>query len=180
MRIIQPTGPFLCPTCAQRRRSSLRYCERNAHQLLPECPEHHIPSGGPTGASWRAATPPLATMPRDAEPGAESGGPSSTTTNPAGPCRPGSSPSGPSARASRGSSKTDRSSEEALWAFPRSDNLGEWCLLGVNLGYDGDTIAAIYGQPAGAYYGLPRQWREVIAQGRLILGLADGLLDAAR
>ena len=43
MRIIQPTGPFLCPTCAQRRRSSLRYCQGDNHGLLPECPEHHIP-----------------------------------------------------------------------------------------------------------------------------------------
>ena len=51
MRITEPTGPFLCPTCAQGRRSSLRYCDGDAHQLLPECPEHRIPlrwtNGGP-------------------------------------------------------------------------------------------------------------------------------------
>ena len=43
MRIIQPTGPFLCPTCAQRLRSSLRYCDGDAHALRPECPDHHRP-----------------------------------------------------------------------------------------------------------------------------------------
>ena len=43
MRIIDPVPPFLCPHCAQRLRSSLRYCDGVAHQLLPECPEHHIP-----------------------------------------------------------------------------------------------------------------------------------------
>ena len=43
MRIIEPQPPFLCPPCAQRFRSSLRYCEGNSHQLLPECPDHHIP-----------------------------------------------------------------------------------------------------------------------------------------
>jgi ADP-ribosylglycohydrolase len=52
----------------------------------------------------------------------------------------------------------------------------------VNLGDDADTTAAIYGQLAGAYYGIdgiPRGWRDVIARGELILGLADGLLEAA-
>ena len=43
MRIIQPTGPFLCPTCAQLCRSSLRYCDGDAHALRPECPDHHRP-----------------------------------------------------------------------------------------------------------------------------------------
>ena len=52
----------------------------------------------------------------------------------------------------------------------------------MNLGDDADTTAAIYGQLAGAYYGIdgiPREWRDVIAQGELIIGLADGLLEAA-
>ena len=52
----------------------------------------------------------------------------------------------------------------------------------MNLGDDADTTAAIYGQLAGAYYGIdgiPREWRDVIAQGELILGQADGLLEAS-
>ena len=43
MRITEPEPPFLCPPCAQRLRSSLRYCEGARHTILPECPEHHRP-----------------------------------------------------------------------------------------------------------------------------------------
>ena len=52
----------------------------------------------------------------------------------------------------------------------------------MNLGDDADTTAAIYGQLAGAYYGIdgiPREWMDGIALGELIIGLADGLLKAA-
>ena len=81
-----------------------------------------------------------------------------------------------------GSGYVVRSLEAALWAFHRSDTFRQGCLLAVNLGDDADTTAAIYGQLAGAYYGIdgiPRGWRDVIARGELILGLADGLLEAA-
>ena len=81
-----------------------------------------------------------------------------------------------------GSGYVVRSLEAALWAFHHSDSFEEGCLLAVNLGDDADTTAAIYGQLAGAYYGIngiPREWRDVIARRELILGLADGLLDAA-
>jgi ADP-ribosylglycohydrolase len=80
-----------------------------------------------------------------------------------------------------GSGYVVRSLEAALWAFHRSDTFRQGCLLAVNLGDDADTTAAIYGQLAGAHYGIegiPREWRDAIAQGELILGLADGLLDA--
>ena len=40
---IAPQGPFLCLPCAQRLRSSLRYCDGDAHALRPECPDHHRP-----------------------------------------------------------------------------------------------------------------------------------------
>ena len=46
---IAPQGPFLCPSCAQRLRSSLRYCDGDEHALLPECPEHHLPLRWSTG-----------------------------------------------------------------------------------------------------------------------------------
>ena len=81
-----------------------------------------------------------------------------------------------------GSGYVVKSMEAALWAFHRSSSFEEGCLLAVNLGDDADTTAAIYGQLAGAYYGIdgiPREWRDVIAQGELIIGLADGLLEAA-
>ena len=65
-----------------------------------------------------------------------------------------------------GSGYVVRSMEAALWAFHRSSSFEEGCLLAVNLGDDADTTAAIYGQLAGAYYGIdgiPREWRDVIA-----------------
>ncbi len=68
--------------------------------------------------------------------------------------------------------------EAALWAFYRSETFEEGCLKAVNLGDDADTTAAIYGQLAGAYYGvdaIPRNWREKLAERELISGLADSL-----
>jgi ADP-ribosyl-[dinitrogen reductase] hydrolase len=51
------------------------------------------------------------------------------------------------------------------------------------LGDDADTTGAIYGQLAGAYYGLdgiPERWRRVMALGDQILTLAEGLLSLAQ
>ena len=81
-----------------------------------------------------------------------------------------------------GSGYVVKSLEAALWAFHRSDSFDEGCLLAVNLGDDADTTAAIYGQLAGAYYGIddvPQEWKDVISRRELILGLADGLLETA-
>ena len=77
-----------------------------------------------------------------------------------------------------GSGYVVKSLEAALWAFHKSSTFEEGCLLAVNLGDDADTTAAIYGQIAGAFYGLdgiPPQWRELIAEGALITKLANGL-----
>ena len=81
-----------------------------------------------------------------------------------------------------GSGYVVKSLEAALWAFHRSETFEEGCLLAVNLGDDADTTAAIYGQLAGAYYGIdgvPQEWKGLIAQSELIIGLSDGLLEAA-
>jgi ADP-ribosylglycohydrolase len=51
--------------------------------------------------------------------------------------------------------------EAAQWAFYNSDNFKEECLKAVNLGDDANTAGAIYGQRAGAYYGIieiPKRW----------------------
>ena len=72
--------------------------------------------------------------------------------------------------------------EAALWAFYRSESFREGCLLAVNLGDDADTTAAIYGQIAGAYYGLdgiPSEWRGRIAKAELITQLCDRLTALA-
>ena len=68
--------------------------------------------------------------------------------------------------------------ESALWAFHRGGSFEEGCLLAVNLGDDADTTGAVYGQLAGAYYGLqaiPKSWREKIALGQVISSLAERL-----
>ncbi len=44
--------------------------------------------------------------------------------------------------------------EAALWAFYNSESFDEGLILSVNLGFDADTVAAVYGQIAGAYYGI--------------------------
>ncbi len=52
----------------------------------------------------------------------------------------------------------------------------------VNLGDDADTTGAIYGQIAGAYYGveaIPSEWREQLTMRAEIEGMADRLYDMA-
>jgi ADP-ribosylglycohydrolase len=68
--------------------------------------------------------------------------------------------------------------EPALWAFHRSSSFEEGCLLAVNLGDDADTTAAVYGQLAGAHYGergIPKRWRDRLANRELIESFADRL-----
>jgi ADP-ribosyl-[dinitrogen reductase] hydrolase len=82
-----------------------------------------------------------------------------------------------------GSGYVVESLEAALWAFYRSSDFKEGCLLAVNLGNDTDTTAAIYGQIAGAYYGvenIPFAWRQRLAQSDLITSLALALCNTIK
>jgi ADP-ribosyl-[dinitrogen reductase] hydrolase len=75
-----------------------------------------------------------------------------------------------------------KSLEAALWALHRSRDFRDGCLLAVNLGDDADTTGAVYGQLAGALYGveaIPAQWRAQLAKRELIETLASRLLDGA-
>jgi len=75
----------------------------------------------------------------------------------------------------KGSGYVVQSLEAALWAFYKTDNFREGALLAVNLGDDADTTGAVYGQLAGAYYGIdgiPSAWRQVIYNGSFIEELA--------
>lgn len=57
--------------------------------------------------------------------------------------------------------------ESALWAFETTDNFKDGALKAVNLGNDADTTGAVYGQIAGAYYGLsgiPDEWVKKIVK----------------
>jgi ADP-ribosylglycohydrolase len=70
--------------------------------------------------------------------------------------------------------------EAALWAFYRAPSYREGCLLAVNLGDDADTTAAIFGQLAGACYGvsgIPPEWVARLAKRELIESYADALLE---
>lgn len=70
--------------------------------------------------------------------------------------------------------------EAALWAFHASESFAAGAILAVNLGQDADTTGAIYGQIAGAYYGLsaiPSAWQATLFWADKILLLADALLE---
>jgi len=73
--------------------------------------------------------------------------------------------------------------EAALWAFASTDNFADGVLAAVNLGEDADTTAAVYGQLAGAYYGIsgiPDGWRDGILYKKKIVRLAERLYTASR
>lgn len=83
----------------------------------------------------------------------------------------------------QGSGYVVKSLEAALWAFSRSTSFVEGALLAVNLGDDADTTGAVYGQLAGAYYGvsaIPEEWVDKLALGDTIRQLADQLLVCSR
>ena len=71
----------------------------------------------------------------------------------------------------RGKGYVVDSLEAALWAFHRSDSFEDGALAAVNLGDDADTTGAVYGQLAGAFYGMgriPDRWLEKLAMRELI------------
>ena len=75
-----------------------------------------------------------------------------------------------------------RSIEAALWAFAKSTCFEDGALLAVNLGEDADTTGAVYGQLAGAYYGvdsIPLHWRAKLAQLDLLESCATRLHEKA-
>ena len=72
--------------------------------------------------------------------------------------------------------------EAALWAFHQTDNFKEGALLAVNLGDDADTTGAVYGQLAGAFFGLdaiPKEWRGDLWDLDMILDFARKLFAFA-
>ena len=83
----------------------------------------------------------------------------------------------------RGSGYVVRSLEAALWAFAKSNDFRDGCLLAVNLGEDADTTASVYGQIAGAFYGregIPAEWLSKLAMADQITNFADRLLEHSR
>lgn len=73
--------------------------------------------------------------------------------------------------------------EAALWAFMATDSFRAGALLAVNLGDDADTVGAVYGQLAGAFYGLsgiPEEWVSTLYWSEEIIAMARSLYDAQR
>jgi ADP-ribosylglycohydrolase len=72
--------------------------------------------------------------------------------------------------------------DAALWAFRTTDNFRDGALKAANLGGNSDVTAAVYGQLAGAHYGvagIPPQWRSSLIHKDLIEAMADRLLAHA-
>lgn len=77
-----------------------------------------------------------------------------------------------------GSGYVGDSLEAALWALDRTTDFRTGCLAAANLGNDADTTAAVYGQLAGAFYGvsgMPGEWVEQLAWAERIRGIAGRL-----
>ena len=73
--------------------------------------------------------------------------------------------------------------EAALWAFYHTNTFQGGALMVVNLGDDADTTGAVYGQIAGACYGvsaIPQAWRDRLAMGEYIHIQSQALLALAR
>jgi ADP-ribosyl-[dinitrogen reductase] hydrolase len=69
--------------------------------------------------------------------------------------------------------------EAALWAFSNSTTFEEGAILAANLAGDSDTVAAVYGQLAGAYYGEYRidpSWIRKLSRRHIFYVYADRLL----
>lgn len=61
--------------------------------------------------------------------------------------------------------------EAALWAFNTTETFEDGLIAAVNLGGDSDSIGAVFGQLAGAYYGfdaIPKRWVEAVKAYRAI------------
>ena len=78
----------------------------------------------------------------------------------------------------RGTGYVVHSLEAALWSLYHGRTFEEGLMLAVNLGDDADTTAAVYGQLAGALYGvtaIPEHFRERLVMRELIERLATKL-----
>ena len=66
--------------------------------------------------------------------------------------------------------------EAALWAFNTTESFEEGMIAAVNLGGDSDSIGAVYGQIAGAYYGfgaIPERWGKAVKTWQVVDGLIE-------
>lgn len=67
----------------------------------------------------------------------------------------------------------------ALWAFNTTDSFEKGLIAAVNLGGDSDSIGAVFGQIAGAYYGyseIPSRWVEAVKTWKEVDARIDAFL----
>lgn len=72
--------------------------------------------------------------------------------------------------------------DAAMWAFWNTDNFRDCILAAANLCGDADTIAAVAGQVAGAWYGysdIPKEWIDKLAKKDELLSVCDDLMSVA-
>ena len=68
--------------------------------------------------------------------------------------------------------------QAALWAFETTTSFEDGLIAAVNLGGDADSIGAVYGQIAGAYYGfdaIPEHWLAAVKDRRKVDELIEAL-----
>ena len=68
--------------------------------------------------------------------------------------------------------------EASLWSFLNTDSFANAVLKAVNLGDDTDTVGAVTGQLAGAYYGyssIPEKWLNKLAKSEQLEEIAENL-----
>jgi ADP-ribosyl-[dinitrogen reductase] hydrolase len=73
--------------------------------------------------------------------------------------------------------------EAALWCFYHTQSLEEAVLIAANLGDDADTVAAVTGQIAGAFYGadaIPSSWMDTLYQSEMLRANAKKLFAASK
>ncbi|KAL4792263.1 ADP-ribosylation/Crystallin J1 [Aspergillus venezuelensis] len=73
--------------------------------------------------------------------------------------------------------------EAALWSFFTTSTFESGALRVVNLGWDADTVGAVYGGLAGAFYGLgeiPSRWVGALQKKEVIEEIASGLASLAQ
>lgn len=70
--------------------------------------------------------------------------------------------------------------QAALWAFNATNDFESGMIQAVNLGGDADSIGAVFGQIAGAYYGfdaIPQSWVKKVKKSAKINELIEATID---
>ena len=73
--------------------------------------------------------------------------------------------------------------QAALWAFETTTSFEDGMIAAVNLGGDADSIGAVFGQIAGAYYGykaIPERWLAKIKDRKAVNDLIEGCIAQSK